>query len=272
MTEFTKTKIHFVLALLGNLFALHPFLQRFEDKGFLYLGYELKLSYAYVLVAGLLACCVYCYGVALVSERPHSWLERLGNYSYALAILVVPLYGALYLSSLLADLVGQSHLAWAAPTVALGLGIGWLILSQVLALFLRGRLGRQDQLAKLEQLARQEVASVNHARELFDNDHYDLSVIEIWRAVEMRLRRVLLARGYNLRDPKPEQFLRLADRTRILKEPVLGLLRELHKTWIVALSTEPTSREAADAALTAARHILATIPLHDVAEHSTHTV
>jgi hypothetical protein len=36
MTEFTKTKIHFVLALLASLFALHPFLARFEDSGFLY--------------------------------------------------------------------------------------------------------------------------------------------------------------------------------------------------------------------------------------------
>ena len=38
MTEFTKLKISFALALMGTLFALHPFLDRFADWGFLYLG------------------------------------------------------------------------------------------------------------------------------------------------------------------------------------------------------------------------------------------
>src|SRR5438128_9757389 len=132
MTDFTKTKTHFALALLGTLFALHPFLNRFESSGFLYLGYELKLSDVYALIAGLLALAVYCYGLGLISERPHSWLERLGNCSYALAIMVLPLYGALYLSSRLADRLEQSHWAWAAPAVAFGLGVIWLVLSQLL--------------------------------------------------------------------------------------------------------------------------------------------
>src|SRR6516165_790162 len=70
MNEFTKTKIHFTLALLGSLFALHPFLEKFADRGFLYMGYDLKLSYAYLVVAGLLALCVYLYGMTMVSERP----------------------------------------------------------------------------------------------------------------------------------------------------------------------------------------------------------
>src|SRR6266849_733390 len=103
MTDFTKTKTHFALALLGTLFALHPFFTRFENTGFLYLGYELRLADVYALIAGLLALAVYCYGLGLISERSHSWLEKLGNYSYALAIMVLPLYGGVYLSSLLAD-------------------------------------------------------------------------------------------------------------------------------------------------------------------------
>src|SRR5437899_692025 len=139
MTEFTKTKIHFALALLGTLFALHPYLQKFADFGFMYLDVFLKVSYAFGLLAGLLAFCVYCYGLTLVSERPHSWLEKLGNYSYGLAVMVLPFYGGLYLASLLAEQLGQSHLAWAAPGAALAVGVGWFVLSQVFALFLRGR-------------------------------------------------------------------------------------------------------------------------------------
>src|SRR5262249_42906966 len=176
MTEFTKTKIHFALALLGTLFALHPYLEKYENNGFDYLGSHLKVTHAYVLVAGLLAFSVYCFGLTLVSERSHSCLEKLGNYSYGLAVMVLPFYGGLYLASLLAEKLGQSHLAWAAPSVTLGLGVLWFLLSQLFAWRLRGRLGRQDVRTKLEQLARQEVSSLEHAQELFATEHYDVSV------------------------------------------------------------------------------------------------
>ena len=192
MTEFTKLKISYALALLGTLFALHPFLDRFADRGFLYLGYDLKIFYAYSLTAGLLSLCVYLYAVTLLNDRPHSWCERTGNSTYALAILVVPIYAGLFLSAMLADQVAVSHVAWAAPAVAVGLGFGWVALSQLVAWRIRRRLGEQDRASRMAQLARQEVESLNQARELFDGQHYDLSVVEAWRALEARLRQVLL--------------------------------------------------------------------------------
>jgi HEPN domain-containing protein len=265
MTDFTKTKTHFALALLGTLFALHPFFTRFENTGFLYLGYELRLADVYALIAGLLALAVYCYGLGLISDRPHSWLEKLGNYSYALAIMVLPLYGALYLSSLLAERLGQSHWAWAAPAVALGLGVTWLIVSQLLAWLLRGRLGKQDQAAKIEQLARREIASLNHAQELFAKDHYDLSVIETWRALEARLQRVLLNRGDLPDRLTPEGLIRAVKHTGILGEPALRMLQEVERRWRIAISTEPLTKQAAEDVLSEARQILATLPLQDLA-------
>jgi HEPN domain-containing protein len=268
MTDFTKTKTHFALALLAALFALHPFLDRFENMGFFYLGYELKAFYVYTLIAGLLALSVYCYGLALISERPHGWLERLGNYFYALAVIVLPLYGGLYVSSRLGDWLGQSQWAWAAPAVALGLGVAWLVLSQVFALLLRSRLGRQDQSQKIDQLAQQEIASLKRAQELFAEDHYDLSVIEIWRAIEARLHRVLLSRSFAPRKHTPDALIRAAKRAGILREPALRLLQEVEQKWRIAISTEPLPKEAAQHALNSARQILATIPLHDLADSS----
>ena len=50
--------------------ALHPFLDRFADRGFLYLGYDLKVFYAYSLTAGLLSLCVYLYAVTLLNDTP----------------------------------------------------------------------------------------------------------------------------------------------------------------------------------------------------------
>jgi hypothetical protein len=265
MTDFTKTKTHFALALLGTLFALHPFLGGLENVGFLYLGYELKLSLVYALIAGLLALAVYCYGLGLISERPHSWLEKLGNYSYALAVMVLPLYGGLYLSSLLADRLGQSHWAWAAPTVALGLGLAWFLLSQLIAWLLRSRLGKQDRDAKTEQLARQEITSLKLAQELFAEDHYDLSVIETWRALEARFKRVLLNRGISLDRATPDEVIHAVKQTGILGEPALRMLQEVESRWRIAISTEPLTKQAAENSLRAARQVLSTIPLQDLA-------
>jgi hypothetical protein len=90
MTEFTKLKIGFALALLGTLFVLHPLLDRTPDLGFVYLGHRLEVVHAYALTSGLLGLCAYLYAVTLLNDHPHSRFERAGNAAYSLAILVLP--------------------------------------------------------------------------------------------------------------------------------------------------------------------------------------
>jgi HEPN domain-containing protein len=275
MTEFTKTKITFALALLGTLFALHPFLAAYLDSGFPYLDYDLKLFYAYALTGGLLAASVYFYAVALVSERPSSWLERTGNYTYALAVIVPPLYAGLYLASLLEQRLNESQLGWlarAAPAVALGVGLAWLLLSQLLAWRLRRRMGDQDRVAKASQLAEQEIHALNRAREMFDGGHYDLSVIEAWRAIEARLRRVLLRKHLVTGEESPQAMIDTAVRAGLLGEHARSLLQELRRQWNVAVSTEPLNREAAETAVRAARDILSTIALDEPRKPGTPTL
>ncbi len=261
MTEFTKLKMGFALALLGTLFALDPFLDRFDDRGFVYLGFNLKVFYAYALTAGLLSLCVYGYAVALMSDRPHPWRERAANFSYSLAVLIVPIYGGLFLSAELADRMAVSHLAWAAPSVAVGSGFGWIVLSQIAAWRIRSRLGERDRDAKLQQLARQEVESLRHARELFEGTHYDMSVIEAWRALEARLRRALLRRGFVGKYEDAGAVVRAVVRKKILHGPITEILDDLRRHVNVAVSTDPLDREAASAALAAVRHILAVVPV-----------
>jgi HEPN domain-containing protein len=262
LTEFTKTKMHFALALLGTLFALHPFVERLGDQGFVYLGWDLKIFSVYGTIAGLLALTVYFYALSLLSERGYSWMEKTGNYLYAIAIMVLPLYGGLYLSNLLADRVGEAHLAVTAPMAALGLGLLWLAVSLLLARRMRKRLGQQDATAKLRELAEQEIAALDRAKELFDGHHYDLSVIESWKAIGLRLRRVLLLRGATADGEGPDALLRAASRARVLSPAAQQMVQELRRQWEVAVSTDPLTREAAEKALGITRDVLATIPLH----------
>src|SRR5262249_49082989 len=150
MTDFTKTKMHFALALLGTLFAVHPFVEKLEHAGFTYLSCRLEVFHAYGLTAGLLAVAIYCYAAAMVSERPGGETERAGNYIYAVSLLVLPLFGGLSLSHLLEQWLAESHLlaewlapeqlAWVGPGLAIGLGLFWLAVWLGLAWRLRGRL------------------------------------------------------------------------------------------------------------------------------------
>ncbi len=268
MTEFTKTKMSFALALLGTFFALHPWLENIERRhavGFEYLGVSMPLDAAVGLTIGLLALAVYCYAVSLVSLQA-SAAERLGNSAYALSIMVLPLYAGLYVAQLLADRV-HSQLAWVAPAVAAGIGLIGFVLSQAAALRLRGRLGEADRTTAVRQLAEQEKDAVGHARKLFASEHFDLTVIELWRAVEARLRRLLAVRVGARRLDSPAAIIAAVVRAGLLRDSLLPLVEELHRTWSVAIGFEPVKREDAERMLHATRTILASLAADDPQHH-----
>lgn len=111
MTEFTKTKIHFALALLGTLFAVHPYFEQWEHAGFEYLGFRLEILHAYALTGGLLALAVYFYAASLTTERGATGYERAANYLYATGLFVFPLYGLFYVSRL-AKTIWNTRISW----------------------------------------------------------------------------------------------------------------------------------------------------------------
>ncbi|HEV3238447.1 MAG TPA: HEPN domain-containing protein [Gemmataceae bacterium] len=271
MTEFTKTKIHFALALLGTLFAIHPYVEQWEHLGFSYWKYHLEIFHAYALTGGLLALSVYFYAMALLSERTSTRAERLGNYLYALGILIFPLYGLFYLSSLgehwleesrvLDRWISHERLTGIGPALTLALGVFWLLASQVLAWRVRSRLGDQDRSSKIQQLENEEVTALNQAKEMAASNHYDLAVIQAWKALEARLRQALLRRGQVPTGTDAQALLDAAARAGILTGKSREQVEDLRRQWNIAVSTEPLTREAAERALVAARDILSTISL-----------
>ena len=101
--------------------------------------------------------------------------------------------------------------------------IVWL----ALALLLRGRLTRQDRKHQFDSLTETESGALKRAQEMFEHGHYDLSVIEVWRALEARLRRALLRRSVHghyedwstLRDAVNQLNTRLEDHLRSHQQP-----------------------------------------------------
>jgi hypothetical protein len=106
-----------------------------------------------------------------------------------------------------------------------------------------------------------ESTALRRAQEMFDQSHYDLSVIEIWRALEARLRRALLLKSVRGHFDDWNALRDAAHEAGVLAKVTLTSLDELRRHWQVAVSVEPLPRSAAEAALASARRILATIPL-----------
>ena len=263
MAEFTKLKIGFALALLGTLFALHPLLDRTPDLGFTYLGFDLKVIHAYVLTSGLLGICVYLYAVTLLNDHPHSLCEASGGTrstgwrSWSCRSMPACFSRQCSLSGspcrtspgpLRRSRWGWDRVGWHSRRSSPG-GI-------------RRRLGERDRASKMEQLAKQESVSLHQAKTLLEGEHFDLSVVESWRALEARLRRALLSRKVAVRADdhhhvvRPRREDRHAERAR-----PSALVAGLERHWSIAVSTDPSPREAAVESLSAVRYILSTLPV-----------
>ena len=58
--------------------------------------------------------------VVTLTDRVDYLANLSNNLVYALAIMVVPMYGLLYLASFLAETLGELHLYWVVPLASLG--------------------------------------------------------------------------------------------------------------------------------------------------------
>jgi hypothetical protein len=239
MNDFKKHKIAFALALLGTLFTLHHVVENpayQEASAFTtYMGYEINIMHGYLLLGGLLALTVYLYAIGFTTEHASAWAEKLGN---------------------LAETLGELHLYWIVPLVAgaFGLLLGGAFLV---------RLGQRDHSAKQADWNDLEISSLYRARALYEGGHYDLSVMETWKAIDARLHRILAARGITPPADNPAAMIKKSIRAGIIQEPVRAKLAELRHHWAVAMSHQPLSQQDAESALNNARDVLSMIPLGD---------
>jgi hypothetical protein len=272
MSEFMKNKVNFALALLGTLFVLLQFEDRIQPvtqytdftwDDLSVSGYDIslppfKLVYAFGVAGALLALSVYFYAMAIMTHKSSSKLEWLGNQSYALAILVLPVYALLVLSHWASVQFGYAHLHYAGPAALGVIVVLWLGFSFIL----RGRLGRQDRRSEMRQLSHHEVEHVRRARDMHAHHHYDMAIIESWKALEARLQRLLLHRGYTRHMTMP-QMIDAARRENIITPELGKHVQDLRNQWNIAVSTTPLTKDAAESALQASRKLMSALPVED---------
>lgn len=201
MTEFTKLKMGFSVALLAALFMLRPLIEPLTSKAggihVVLFGLKIYLQALYFLFAGALGLSAYFFALELLSGKSTApFAQKAGNTTYALAILMPPAFAAIWTigqaSASLRERSGSEAAALvfsiALTAVVVGAALGVLI-------YIRRVMSERDRSFTVSRLADEETEQMAKANGLLEAGLYDLAVVQCFQTIETALRRVLLARG-----------------------------------------------------------------------------
>lgn len=200
MTEFARLKMGFVVAMLAALFMLKPLFDEFTTTGqggiyyFSYLNQQITFISGYYLFAGFLGLAAYFFAMDLVGRRPNHYFQMLGNFAYAVAIMVPPIYFAMgligYIDYLIESYTGSAQ---SGHNVSLVLTVFALIFAIWSFLKLGQQLRMQDKDSTVDQLGAEQAKSMAKANGLLEAGLYDLVLVECFRAIETALKKRVIA-------------------------------------------------------------------------------
>ena len=228
MSDFSKAKLIFALALVGVLFAIHPVVRDLGSAGFLFFGSVLQFRLIYYSMLGLLSCGIYFYAVDSITENPLGLSHRIGNYFYAMSLLFPPVFAIVALSIKVAEgivWISDSPLAGELSKLALtSIATG---LALLIAKFASRQMNQRDHEESVDRLAFQSKGHLQRADELMEAGHYDLVALESYRCIESVLQRALLDGNISVSNSRANQLIPIAARVGIIPESVVGVFHEL---------------------------------------------
>ncbi len=227
MTDFDKAKIGFALALLGVVFAVQPLVGSLLASVLQVFSLRIPIRYFVVAFVGLLSLTVYVYALDFLVERPQSWLRKTGNVLYAVSLAIPLLVPVLWL----VNAIGSALLS-TASTVVMSIGqsvlsIAGAVLGALFSWSTARRLGHTDEVAIELKLSTDEAGHIRRATEMLSAGHYDLAIVEAFRAVESAMLGALWRRGQSIRPGRPGDLVSAARQAEVLPTETLGLLVEL---------------------------------------------
>lgn len=264
MTDFTKTKMAFAVGLLAVLFMLKPLIDDIGTVGFGFLTITFELRFVYYAFASLLGASAYCYALEMLTERTNPLATRTGNLLYALAMLVLPVYGSLALIYIVANgistLLGQDT----ANVYVEGVLMFLLGLSGILVfLYIRQRLREQDRRSLIDRLGTEQAGLVTKASGLLEAGLYDLVLVESFRAIEVGLRKALTAQDIGFGKSGAGELIQLADRHAVIGPQEKAYLEDLRALRNGALHEgKSISRAQAERVIDTARRVITTLERH----------
>jgi HEPN domain-containing protein len=262
MNEFAKHKIAFAVAFLAALFSISPLIKEVGERGFHFFGIFLSINYLYYAAACIFTLSVYAFGIQFLTEKGINWAAKAGNAFYALALTTPVIYLALFISAKTLEVLGK-NLSILVINVITGV-IGALLgaLGTMFIYIFQRRLAEREKNATTEQLSKEETLFMKRAQELIRSKHYDLAVVEAFKAIEVSAKKVLFEQG---RYFQPNKWLSTISNSEILpKELIQGLNRIREVRNVAAHGVEPVSSETAKEIIPLAARIVATLSSQQV--------
>lgn len=240
MTDFSKIKIPFSLALLAAMFAISPLIQKYGEANYKLFGLAVTLNFIYLLFCISLGASVYFYAIGLVGDRPFfDVVNKVGHVVYALALIVPPLFLILYPISILTDLLIP---AFKSPLFSKAVEYGGFVATGVAASLIANLIFRafaaRDRKEKIDKLSVQENQLLGRARQLFQQGYYDLAATESWKAVEVALNKTFETAGIRRRGQPISALLDLARKKELLNSREIKELMSIRQVRNAAVHTE----------------------------------
>lgn len=191
MNEFTKTKIGFTIALLAAAFAIRPLIDAYGELGYLVFEYKFTIKIAFFFAVGLLGIAVYFISLQFISEKQISIFEKLSDGAYALSLSVPIIYLSLWFLVVLGGKLAQL-LTTVPETVwnILASTIAGVLTSLLTTKFSRA-IKKKDSESKQEDNRRKEFEFLSRAEHLIKEGHFDLSLLESGKIMELSLRQAV---------------------------------------------------------------------------------
>lgn len=189
MSEFTKAKIGFAIALLAVLFTITPLVNVVGDHGFKFIV-PLTIRGLYYFFTAAMALSVYLSAVQFMVEKPIKYVEPAANACYTVAIVAPPAFLGLYFASRLAALAGEylhSPVASSIAATLLGSAAGYYIVDATR--FLQRSLNRGERKSKSEASQRVELDLLQRAESLVGSGHFDIASFEAFKVIEIAVDR-----------------------------------------------------------------------------------
>ncbi|MGV2883616.1 HEPN domain-containing protein [Paenibacillus taichungensis] len=196
MTDFTKVKVGYALALLAALFSLNPLLEKMGGNGFELFGIKLEIDVFYYLIICLLGLAVYIYSIGFITEKPLSYFEKIGNAIYASSVMVPLLYFILWLLSLIGSFfemilkTNYSELVFSilsAIITSIVTGISFYLVNK--------RMNIKDRNSISEQYERKEINLIKDAETLYNLGMYSATVMHAFSSLEYLVRKLIAEKG-----------------------------------------------------------------------------
>jgi HEPN domain-containing protein len=247
----SKDKILFVLTLLAALFTLQPILADFKTVGYSIGNFNFTLERLYYLVGALLGISVYFYAITFVTERFSFITQKIGNFFYAVSLVVIPLYFLIWIGLNLLHAIPSYK-----PNSTVVAIISSLLGTIVSAIVTRA-LTRRDRDIAVKNLTTEELSHFDRAFEMLKTGYYDLTLLECYRAVETSLQKLFANRQIYFNARRPMEIVTLALKHKLISADVAGAIDGLRKLRNEAVHSEnPVDRATAENAFNQAKFIL----------------